>query len=82
MIAAVRITMSGITLQERAANIINSTTLGSRIAVELEPNVCVCGKIKGIIIIQSSKGLVWSKKLLQTLGGALLTAALTQCPFA
>ena len=48
-----KITMSTITLQERAANVINSTTLGPRVAVELEPNVCVCcvcvcGKIKGI----------------------------------
>ena len=43
-----RITTSTITLQERAANVINSTTLGPRVAVELEPNVCVCGKIKGI----------------------------------
>ena len=32
---------STITLQERAANAINSTTLGTRVAVELEPNVCV-----------------------------------------
>ena len=33
--------MNTITLQERAANVINSTTLGPRVAVELEPNVCV-----------------------------------------
>ena len=39
---AVKITMSTITLQERTANVINATTLGPRVAVELEPNVCVC----------------------------------------
>ena len=41
------ITISTITVHERAANTINSTTLGPRLAVELEPNVCVW-QIKGI----------------------------------
>ena len=34
-----------ITVQEMEANVINSTTPGPRVAVELEPNVCV-GKLK------------------------------------
>ena len=34
-------TTSTMTTQERAANVINSTTPGLRAAVELEPNVCV-----------------------------------------
>ena len=38
---AVKITISTITVHERAAKVINSTTLGPRVAVELEPNVCV-----------------------------------------
>ena len=37
-------------LQERAANVMSSTTLGPRVAVELEPIVCVM-KIKGSIKI-------------------------------
>ena len=41
---AVKITMSTITVQERAANTINSTTPGPRVAVELEPNVCVANQ--------------------------------------
>ena len=43
---ATRIITDTITVQERAANVINSTTLGP---VELEPIVCVCDKIKDII---------------------------------
>ena len=35
------IIISAIALQEMAANVINSTTLGPRVAVELDPNVCV-----------------------------------------
>ena len=38
---AMMIKMSTIALQEKAANVINSTTLGPWVAVELEPNVCV-----------------------------------------
>ena len=38
---ATRIRTSTITLRERAANVINSTTPGPKVAVELEPNVCV-----------------------------------------
>ena len=33
--------MNTITVQERAANVINSATPGPRVVVELEPNVCV-----------------------------------------
>ena len=39
--------MSTITLQEMEANVINSTTLGPRVAVEFEPDVCVV-KLKTI----------------------------------
>ena len=42
-IITVKIKISTITLQERAANVINSTTL----AVEIEPNVCVCVCVGG-----------------------------------
>ena len=37
--------------QDMAANVINSTTLGPRVAerVELDPDVCVCDKIIGTI---------------------------------
>ena len=39
------IIINTIILQEMAANVINSTTLGPRVAVELEPIVCVlCAK--------------------------------------
>jgi len=38
---ATMITTATILDQERAANIINSTTLDPGVAVELEPNVCV-----------------------------------------
>ena len=41
---AVKITISTITVQEMAANAINSTTLGPRVVVELEPNVCVANQ--------------------------------------
>ena len=44
---ATRIGMSTITLQEMEANVINSTTLGPRVAVEFEPDVCVV-KLKTI----------------------------------
>ena len=37
---ATRIITDTITVEERAANVINSTTLGPRVAVELDPNVC------------------------------------------
>ena len=40
---------STITTQERAASVMNSTTLGLRVAVELEPNVCVV-KSKAVYI--------------------------------
>ena len=36
---AAMIVLSTITVQERAPNVINSTTLCPRVAVELEPNV-------------------------------------------
>ena len=35
------IVLSTVTVHEMAANVINSTTLCPRVAVELEPNVCV-----------------------------------------
>ena len=35
------IVLSTTTVQERAPNVINSTTLCPRVAVELKPNVCV-----------------------------------------
>ena len=36
-----KIVMNTILLHEKAANIINSTASGPRVAVKLEPNVCV-----------------------------------------
>ena len=44
---AALIVLSTITVQERAPNVINST-LGPRVAVELEPDVCVV-KLKDIV---------------------------------
>ena len=38
---ATRIITDTITVQERAANVMSSTTLGPRVAVELEPIACV-----------------------------------------
>ena len=78
-----RTTLSTIIPQERAANTINSTTLGPRLAVELEPNVCVANQRHYWNNYNPHRHLVWSKKkkLLWT-SGALLRVALTQCPFA